>query len=68
MKALLYFLFAVLWSGAVSHCSAQGQARTDTNEEYLHWDVKRARSIAFGTRVNGQVGKSLDFRVIHTER
>jgi hypothetical protein len=68
VRALLYFLCAVLWSCAISHCSAQGQLSTDTNEEYLHWDAKRARRIALGTRVNGQVGKSLDFRVIHTER
>ncbi len=68
MRALLYFLFAVLCSGASSQCSAQAQASSDTNEEYLHWDAKRAKSVALSTRVNGQVGKSLDFRVIHTER
>jgi len=69
VKAPLCLLFAALWSGAISHCSAQAQAGPSTDrEEYLSWDAKRAGSIAQSTRVNDQVGKSLDFRVIHTER
>lgn len=37
-------------------------------DEFLKWDVKRAREIALSGRVNGQVGKSLDFRVTATDR
>lgn len=48
--------------------SLVAQARVEPDDSYLRWDAKRAKQIALSTRVNGQVGKSLDFRVIHTER
>jgi len=36
--------------------------------DFLHWDAKRANSIASAQRVAGDVGKNLDFRVIRTDR
>ena len=38
------------------------------DDDFLRWDAKRAKTIALATRVNGQVGKSLDLRVIGTDR
>jgi hypothetical protein len=69
MRALLCFLFVILWSSAGSPCSAQAEAGSESgHEQYLRWDGKRANKVALSTRVNGQVGKSLDFRILHTER
>jgi hypothetical protein len=53
-----YLVAAVL--GAANLLSGQ--------DEFLKWDAKRAREIALSGRVNGQVGKSLDFRVTATDR
>jgi hypothetical protein len=38
------------------------------DDDFLRWDAKQARTIALATRVSGQVGKSLDFRVTGTDR
>jgi hypothetical protein len=38
------------------------------DDEFLHWDAKRANAIAAPQRVNGDVGRNLDFRVIRTDR
>jgi hypothetical protein len=37
-------------------------------DAFLKLDAKRAREIALSTRANGQVGKSLDFRIVATDR
>ncbi len=69
MSGLTCCLIAALGLGVLSHSSAQRRAGLGQGtEEYLHWDAKHARSIAQSTRVSGQVGKSLDFRIVHTER
>ncbi len=38
------------------------------DNEFLRWDAKRANSFATASRVSGEVGKNLDFRVIRTDR
>lgn len=38
------------------------------SEDYLRMDPKQASGIALGARMNGQVGRALDFRVISTDR
>lgn len=37
-------------------------------DDFLRWDARQAKAIALATRVNGQAGKSLDFRVTGTDR
>ncbi len=37
-------------------------------DDFLGWDARQAKAIALATRVNGQAGKSLDFRVTGTDR
>ncbi len=69
MRAVLWVVFAILWSSVGRPCLAQTEASSESGpEEYLRWDARSAKNIALSTRVRGQVGKSLDFRVIHTER
>ena len=51
-------LFPLLLAGALP----------GADEDFLRWDAKQAKTIALATRVNGQVGKSLDFRVVGTDR
>jgi len=36
--------------------------------EFLRWDSRRANSIVAAQRVNGDIGRNLDFRVIRTDR
>jgi len=38
------------------------------DDDYLHWDAKYAAQMALNQRANGQVGRSLDFRVLATDR
>jgi len=57
---------ALLAAAAAIHLAAQTPVHPDSS--YLRWDAKRAKDIALSMRQKGQVGKSLDFRVIHTER
>jgi len=37
-------------------------------DDFQRWDAKQAKTVALATRVSGQVGKSLDFRVTGTDR
>ena len=37
-------------------------------DDFLPWDARQAKAIALATRVDGQAGKSLDFRVTGTDR
>ena len=41
---------------------------TGAEDDFLGWDARQAKAIALATRVNGQAGKSLDFRVTGTDR
>ncbi|MCX6623562.1 MAG: hypothetical protein NTY38_21360 [Acidobacteria bacterium] len=38
------------------------------DDAYLNWDAKYAAKIALSERASGQVGRSLDFRVLATDR
>lgn len=38
------------------------------DDEYLNWDAKNASQVALRLRAAGQVGKSMDFRVLSTDR
>lgn len=37
-------------------------------DDYRAWDARRAQSIALAQQATGQVGRSLDFRVVSTDR
>jgi len=45
-----------------------GQTALPPGEDYLNWDARRAAAVGRAMRANGQVGGSLDWRVIRTER
>ena len=38
------------------------------DNEYLHWTAKEAKNIALASRINGQIGKTADFRIFATDR
>lgn len=38
------------------------------DDDFLQWNAKQAKNIALSGRVSGQAGKSLDFRVLATDR
>lgn len=41
---------------------------SESGEAYLEWTAKQAQQVGRAMRVNGQVGKSLDWRVVNTDR
>lgn len=41
---------------------------TGADDDFLQWGAKPAKAVALATRVNGQAGGSLDFRVTGTDR
>lgn len=57
-----------LFVGYTGFLPLVGQVKPQVGEDYLSWDAKRAAAIGRSMRVNGQVGSSLDLRVIRTER
>jgi hypothetical protein len=57
-------LAAVVVLTTASGCMAWAQP----NEEYLGWSTDQARKVAESARVTGQVGKTLDFRILSTDR
>lgn len=60
------------WAALVLTCaccgSVLGQAQPPGAEDYLSWDAKRGAAVGRSMRANGQVGGSLDWRVVRTER
>ena len=55
--------------GLIALCTiCQGQVAWMPSDDYLKWDSKRAKAAGNSTRVNGQVGGSLDMRVVGTDR
>lgn len=59
---------AILWMWLLPAPATFSQAVTRLDDEFLHWDAKQASAIGRRMRVTGQVGKSLDLRVIRTDR
>lgn len=45
-----------------------GLGSDEPGEAYLQWTAKQAQQVGRAMRVNGQVGKSLDWRVVNTDR
>lgn len=45
-----------------------GPARAEEMVAFHKWDAKQAKDIVLSMRVKGKVGKSMDLRVLHTER
>ena len=59
-------IFAILF--AISGLTVGETDQATTEEAFLRWDFKQARSIALTERINGQVGKSFDLRITSTDR
>ena len=55
-------IFAVLIAISV------GTDQATTEEAFLRWDIRQAKSIALTERISGQVGKSFDLRITSTDR
>ena len=48
--------------------AAPAFAQTASSEAYLSWTASQAESVGKSMRESGQIGKSFDFRGIHTDR
>jgi len=66
MYSLRLLLGLLLWCG--SCCLLIGQAVPPPGEDYLSWNANRTAAVGRSMRANGQVGRSIDLRVIRTER
>ena len=61
-RIIVFLVFGTLAISVIGQTTRAGLGA------YLNWTADQAERIGKEMRKSGQVGKSLDFRIIHTER